>query len=518
VAAKDAGMMVQELFLVLLVLGLFAGILSGLPAMLAIAGVPLLVALAGHFAGVFDLGLLQLYPARVWGIMSNPLLMAVPLFVLMGVLLERARLAERMLEVLAQVMGGSARGMALSVLLLSTMIAASTGIVGATVVMLVMVGLRPMLQAGIPRAPAAGLICACGTLGQIIPPSVLLVLLGDQIGNVYTEAQQKAGNFAPDAVSVGDLFAGAVIPGLLLVLLYGLYVFWTLPRTDARRPLAVAGIAGWLRLVGAFLPTLMLIVAVLGSILAGVATPTEAAGLGAIGALLLAAHAQMARAGRLLVLAAGAGALVLVGLRTVSGGQPLTQGAGLILAMIASAVMLAGVLVAGWTLVRTRLLQPVAVETIKISGMVFGIIIAASLLSLVFRGLGGEHEVAKWMQMLPLGEWGALLVIMLIVFLLGFILEAVEIIYIVVPLLGPVVLGGDISPVWFAVLLAMNLQTSFLTPPFGFALFYFRSAAPADLNTLLVYRGVVPFVVLQLLVLAMIMLFPALATWLPGHG
>ncbi|MCB1637689.1 MAG: TRAP transporter large permease subunit, partial [Thiothrix sp.] len=365
-------MTIQEGFLLLLVLGLFGGILSGLPAMLAIAGVPLLVAVIGHFAGVFDLSLLQLYPARVWGIMANPLLMAVPLFVLMGVLLERARLAERMLAVLAQLMGGSARGMALSVLLLSAMIAASTGIVGATVVMLVMVGLRPMLQAGIPKARAAGLICACGTLGQIIPPSVLLVLLGDQIGNVYTEAQQKAGNFAPDAVSVGDLFAGAVVPGLLLVLLYGLYVFLTLPKADATRNNSSATAtattaADWLRLVGTFLPTLLLILAVLGSILAGVATPTEAAGLGAIGALLLAAHAQMQRVGRALVLAAGAGALVLVGLRTLSGGQPLMHGAGLVLAVAASIVMLTGVLVAGWALVRTRLLQPVAVETIKIS-------------------------------------------------------------------------------------------------------------------------------------------------------
>ncbi|MEZ5537969.1 MAG: TRAP transporter large permease subunit [Thiolinea sp.] len=507
-------MSVQEIFLLLLVCGLFAGILSGLPAMLAIAGVPFLVAVAGHFAGVFDLSLLQLYPARVWGIMSNPLLMAVPLFVLMGVLLERARLAERMLQVLAQVMGGSARGMALSVLLLSAMIAASTGIIGATVVMLVMVGLQPLLQAGVPQQKAAGLICASGTLGQIIPPSVLLVLLGDQIGNVYTESQQKAGNFAPDAVSVGDLFAGAVLPGLLLVLLYGLYMFWTLPKADNIQKTVAKTRVHWLTLVAAFLPTLLLIIAVLGSILAGVATPTEAAGLGAVGALLLAAHAQMQTMGKSLVMAAGMAALLLVILRTFSGSQPLTQGVLLIPAIIASVLMLAGVLAAVWQLLRTQLLAPVAVETIKISGMVFGIIIAASLLSLVFRGLGGDHEVEKWMQMLPLGEWGALLLIMLIVFLLGFVLEAVEIIYIVVPLLGPVVLSGDISPVWFAVLLAMNLQTSFLTPPFGFALFYFRSAAPDTLNTLQVYKGVAPFVVLQLMVLALVIIFPALATWL----
>lgn len=510
-------MSIEELFLLLLVLGLIAGILSGLPAMIAIAGVPLLVAFVGHFAGVFDLALLQLFPARVWGIMSNNLLMAVPLFVLMGVLLERARLAERMLEVLAQLMGGSARGMALSVLILSTLIAASTGIVGATVVMLVMVSLRPMLQAGMPEARAAGLICACGTLGQIIPPSVLLVLLGDQIGNVYTEAQQKAGNFSPDTVSVGDLFAGAVIPGLVLVLLYGLYIIFTSPKNVASTEIDKnnSSTVKTSDFIYAFLPTLLLIVAVLGSILAGIATPTEAAGLGAIGALLLAAHNELNPLGKKLVIVSGLGAFTLVVLRVLSGGHPITEGTSFIIAIIATLLMISGILVGLWQLLKNGLLKDAALETVKISGMVFGIIIAASMLSLVFRGLGGEHEVAKWMQALPGGEWAALLIIMLIVFLLGFILEAVEIIYIVVPLLGPVVLSGDISPVWFGVLLAMNLQTSFLTPPFGFALFYFRSAAPASLTTLTVYKGVVPFVILQLVALSILMVWPALATWLP---
>lgn len=508
-------MSTEELFLILLVLGLFAGILSGLPAMIAIAGVPLLVAVAGHFAGVFDLSLLQLFPARVWGIMSNSLLMAVPLFVLMGILLEKSRLAERMLEVLAQVMGGSARGMALSVLVLSTLIAASTGIVGATVVMLVMVSLRPMLQAGMTEAKAAGLICACGTLGQIIPPSVLLVLLGDQIGNVYTEAQQKAGNFSPDAVSVGDLFAGAVLPGLVLVVLYGIYMIVTLPKST---PLAISTTTEKppiTALLAAFFPTLLLIVAVLGSILAGVATPTEAAGLGAIGALLLTAYPQLGFISKKIMIAAGLGAFTLVLLRVSSGGHPPTAGFSFGLALTAALFMVGGVLIALVHTAKTGLLQQAALDTIKISGMVFGIVIAASLLALVFRGLGGEHEVAKWMQALPGGEWGALLIIMLIVFLLGFILEAVEIIYIVVPLLGPVVLSGDISPVWFGVLLAMNLQTSFLTPPFGFALFYFRSAAPASIRTWTIYKGIVPFVALQLIALGLLILWPEIATWLP---
>ncbi|WP_274609755.1 TRAP transporter large permease subunit [Rhodobaculum claviforme] len=283
----------QEVFLIVMLAGLFAGILSGIPAMLAIAGVPLVVAVIAAGFGAFDLNFLSFFPARVWGVMTNTLLMAVPLFVLMGVLLERAQLAERMLGVLARMLGGSPRGMALSVLVFSAMIAAATGIIGATVVMLVLVALGPMLAAGVPKARASGLICASGTLGQIIPPSILLVLLGDQIGNTYLEAQQRAGNFAPQPVSVGDLFAGALVPGLLLVGLYGIYVALTLrPARGAVRPPRAAPVP-WAEIAFTFLPPMLLILAVLGSILAGVATATEAAGLGAVGALLMAGFTRM---------------------------------------------------------------------------------------------------------------------------------------------------------------------------------------------------------------------------------
>jgi tripartite ATP-independent transporter DctM subunit len=506
-----------EAFLVLMFLALFAAILSGIPAMLAIAGIPLVVAVIASQFGAFDPAFLGFFPSRIWGIMSNSLLMAVPLFILMGVLLERARLAENMLGVLARMMGGSPRGMGLSVLLFSAMIAAATGIIGATVVMLVLVGLKPMLEAGIPARRASGLICASGTLGQIIPPSILLVLLGDQIGNTYMEAQQRAGNFAPIPVSVGDLFAGALIPGLVLVAIYGLYLAFVLrpARGSVQPPRAEA--VPWREVAFIFLPPMLLILAVLGSILAGVATATEAAGLGAVGALLMAAFAAMrSRAGRALMVLTGLAAFGLVMLRMAGFGRAASDTAAGMLAVAAAALIVGGTLAAGVRLWRTGMLQQALGETMKISGMVFGIVIAASLLALVFRGFGGDRLVLELMRDLPGGRWGALALIMLLVFVLGFILEAVEIIYIVVPLLGPAILGTDVSPVWFAVLMAMNLQTSFLTPPFGFALFYFRSVAPRSIATGDIYRGVIPFVVLQLVALGILAAVPELATWLPG--
>ncbi|MCA0206652.1 TRAP transporter large permease [Pararhodobacter sp.] len=502
----------QEIMLLVLFAGLFAGILSGIPAMLAIAGVPFVLAVGAAQVGLFNLDFLANFPARVQGIMANTLLMAVPLFVLMGVFLERANLAERMLRVLARLLGGSPLGMALSVLAFSTIIAASTGIIGATIVMLVMIALTPMLESGVPKRQAAGLICASGTLGQIIPPSILLVLLGDQIGNTYLEAQQRRGNFAPEPVSVADLFAGALVPGLLLVGLYALWLLITLrpgraKRVGERQPVAAAEV------VFTFLPPLLLILAVLGSILGGIATATEAAGLGAVGAGLMAAFSTTTqRWERAVIGIAGLAAFALVALKVAGVGR---GGLGEAASVAAALLLALGVLVAIGRLIRGRMLGGAMVETIKISGMVFGIVIAASMLSLVFRGFGGERAVEHLTREFPGGEMGALLAVMVIVFLLGFILEAIEIIYIVVPLLGPAVLAGDISPVWFAVLMAMNLQTSFLTPPFGFALFYFRSVAPPQITTLDIYRGVVPFVLIQILALAMVYLFPGLATWLP---
>ena len=509
-------MIAHEVYIVVMVLALFAAILSGVPVMLAIAGVPLVMAVIGSLTGAFDPGFLNFFPARVYGVMSNPLLMAVPLFVLMGVLLEKSQLAESMLDVLGRILGGTSRGMALSVLGFSTIIAASTGIVGATVVMLVLIALPTMREAGIPKRLSAGIICTSGTLGQIIPPSILLVLLGDQIGNTYLAAQQKAGNFAPDPVSVGDLFAGAVLPGLMLVGLYGLYIFVRL-RPSARggvAPIATRPVSR-AEILSSFAPPVLLILSVLGAILGGIATTTEAAGLGAIGALMLAGYRSGgAGIGRSLVLMSVAAAFALMALRMLS--ESRTEGTiQAVLAAGLAALLVLGVSVAALRLWSSGLLQNAIGDTLRISGMVFGIVVAASMLALVFRGFGGEEMVTQVMAAVPGGKWGALTLVMVVVFLLGFILEAIEIIYIVVPIFGPALLGGDISPVWFGVLLAMNLQTSFLTPPFGFALFYFRSTAPRDITSSDIYMGVAPFVGLQLLGLCLLVAFPALATWLP---
>ena len=439
----------QELFLIVMLVGLFAGILSGIPAMLAIAGVPLVTAVIAAAFGAFDLAFLSFFPARVWGVMTNTLLMAVPLFVLMGVL--------------ARMLGGSPRGMALSVLAFSAMIAAATGIIGATVVMLVLVALGPMLAAGIAPRRASGLICASGTLGQIIPPSILLVLLGDQIGNTYLEAQQRAGNFAPQPVSVGDLFAGALIPGFLLVGLYLAYIVlmsFLRPESCPATPVPEDEKRGlWKEVLVAFFPPLILIFAVLGSILGGIATPTEAASVGAVGATILAA------------------------LR--------------------------------WRLSRAVLVD-VARRTAVITSMIFIILFGASVFAIVFRQMGGDNLVREFLTSMPGGAMGAMITVMIIMFVLGFILDTFEIIFIVLPITAPTLLLLGIDPVWLGVMIGVNLQTSFLTPPFGFSLFYLRGVAPNSVTTMMIYRGAVPFVGLQILAIAILFIFPGIVTWLPS--
>ncbi len=509
------------LWLAIMVAAVFAAILSGVPVLLAISGAPTLVALTAAIFGGFDLVFFQAVPQRVYGVMTNSLLLAVPLFVLMGLILEKSGQAERMLKNLTLALGGNQSALALSVVLVSALIAASTGIIGATIVMLGTITLPALLSAGVNRHMSSGLICASGTLGQIIPPSIVLILLGDQVSNAYFEAQQEAGNFAPDPVTVGDLFAGALLPGLLLVLLYGAYVLVKLRRAAPAAPAAepketVSPSA----LFGNIAPTLGLIVAVLGSILIGVATPTEAAGVGVAGAILIATAGQGGNAARAAILCAVL-AVLLLGLRQAglfgldfSGGRISWTTASVVSVMLTVAAF-SLLLLSAASLLRKDILLPALGETVTITGMIFGIVMAASILSLVFRGFDGDVHVAELLNALPGGAYGMLVLTMLVIFLLGFILEFVEIIFIVVPIVGPVILQSDISPVWFAVLIALNLQTSFLTPPFGFALFYFRSVAPADIKTVDVYVSVIPFVLIQLLALAIVAVFPALATWLP---
>jgi tripartite ATP-independent transporter DctM subunit len=416
--------------------------------------------------GAFDMGYLEALPNRVFGSMNNETLIAVPLFIFMGLVLEKARIADDLLETLGMLFGRVRGGLAVSVVVVGALLAASTGIVGATVVTMGLLSLPVMLRRGYDPRVAAGTICASGTLGQIIPPSIILVLLGDVLSSAYQQAQLRQGNFSPDTVSVGDLFVGALIPGLLLVGLYVVFVLvkaWlqpaTMPALD-RRDLPVETPRQLARrLLAALIVPLSLILAVLGSILAGIATPTEAAAVGAVGAVILGL------------------------LRRALG---------------------------------TARLREVMRGTVRLTSMVFMILIGASVFSLVFRGLGGDTLVHEALADLPGGRNGALVLVMLALFLLGFIIDFIEITYIVVPIVAPALLAMGIDPVWLGVMIAINLQTSFLTPPFGFALFYLRGVAPAAVSTADIYRGVLPFVLLQLLMLLVLAMWPALATWLPA--
>ncbi|MEJ2273804.1 MAG: TRAP transporter large permease subunit [Woeseiaceae bacterium] len=389
--------------------------------------------------------------------------MAVPLFVFMGVTLERARIAEELLETLSALFGSLRGGLGISVTLVGMLLAASTGIVGATVVTMGLLSLPTMLKRGYSPAIASGTICASGTLGQIIPPSIILVMLGDVMTTAYQQAQLEMGVYSPKTVSVGDLFAGALVPGLLLVLLYIFYILavaWFRPASMPAHSSDNDEGVSILRVIRALAPPLILILAVLGSILAGLATPTEAAGVGGMGALVLA-------------------------------------------------------------LLRRELdldrLRDIMRSTLRISSMVFLILIGASIFSLVFRGYGGDDGVRAILQSLPGGVVGAVVVVMVVMFLLGFVLDFIEITFVVVPIVGPVLLGMGLDPVWLGIMIALNLQTSFLTPPFGFALFYLRGVAPPTVTTANIYRGAIPFVAIQVLALLILAAFPGLVTWLPGR-
>ncbi|MBP8263916.1 MAG: TRAP transporter large permease subunit [Pseudomonas sp.] len=452
-----------ELMAVLLFLSICLALMGGFPVAFTLGGMSLLFAGLGVLTGTFDGGYLSALPNRLFGIMNNQTLLAVPLFVCMGVMLEKSRVAEDLLESMSRLFGGLRGGLAISVCVVGALLAASTGIVGATVVTMGLLALPTMLRRGYDPAIATGTLAATGTLGQIIPPSIILVLLGDVMSSAYQQAQLKLGIFSPKTVSVGDLFVGALLPGLLLVALYILYLIGVAllqPKKLPALPQAELGAIEWGRLARALLPPLLLIAAVLGSILAGYATPTEAAAVGALGALLL---------------ALGKGQLNLTRLREVAN------------------------------------------STTAISAMVFMILIGASLFSLVFRGFGGEALIEDVFAQLPGGVLGAFFVVMLVIFLLGFILDFIEITFVVVPIVGPVLLAMGLDPVWLGVMIALNLQTSFLTPPFGFSLFYLRGVTPRSVPTRVMYKGVLPFIIIQLLMLVIAYQWPALITWLPAQ-
>ncbi len=521
----------QLIFVVVLFTSAFGAVLAGIPVAFALSGSALIVASIASIFGVFDFSYLSAIPSRIFGTaMFNEVLTAVPLFILMGVILERSRVAEDLLLNMARLSRGVPAGLGISVTLVGVLLAASTGIVGATVVAMGLLSLPTMLKQGYRPSLAAGSICAAGTLGQIIPPSIVLVFLGDQLSGAYMEAQREIGNFAPDPVSVGDLFAGALIPGAGLAMLYMVYQLVVGILRPADCPTVVTGHDEDLQLrvvLQSLLPPVLLIVAVLGSILAGAATPTEAAGIGALGALLL-AGVRLAREtsgsvwARATVLAALSSVFLLILLRSAAdlrfGAEGITSFdmAARGLALVASALLFAGVIAALWILRRAGSLTDTIMVTMRISTLAFAILIGATIFSLIFRSLGGDEIVMEAMNSIPGGANGALIAVLLLIFVLGFFLDFIEIVFIIMPIVAPVILQSDIDPVWFGVLIALNLQTSFLTPPFGFALFYLRGVAPPEVRTTDIYRGVLPYIAIQLFALATVFSFPALATWLPS--
>ncbi len=440
-------------------------LLAGYPVAFSLGGTALLFAVIGQLSGNFDAAFLQALPNRLYGIMTNGTLIAVPLFIFMGVMLERSRVADKLLDTMAMMFGPLRGGLGISVILVGMLLAASTGIVGATVVTMGLLSLPTMLRRGYSPEVATGTICASGTLGQIIPPSIILILLGDVLSSAYQQAQLDMGLFSPETISVGDLFAGALIPGLLLVFMYILYLLGLAifkPGQVPAIPVEERNINHkelWLRVLQALVPPLLLILAVLGSIMAGIATPTEAASVGAVGAMLLAIHQRQ---------------------------------------------------------FNLEVLQAVMRDTMRITSMVFLIFIGASIFSLVFRGFGGDEVVRELLTDLPGGVIGAMFIVMLIMFLLGFILDFIEITFVVVPIVAPILLTMGIDPIWLGIMIAINLQTSFLTPPFGFALFYLRGVAPDSIKTTQLYKGVMPFIVIQLIALGLLSMWPQLATWLPS--
>ena len=449
---------------VLLFFSVILLLMAGFPVAFTLGGVALIFAGIGLMTGNFDAGYLNALPSRLYGTMTNETLMAVPLFIFMGITLEKAKIAEDLLETMSALFGDFRGGLAISVILVGMLLAASTGIVGATVVTMGLLSLPSMIKRDYAQSLSTGVIAASGTLGQIIPPSIVLVLLGDVLSSAYTDAQTSQGAWSIETISVGDLFVGAIVPGLILVSSYLLYVLivsflnpesmpsQTESSTTKRINLGV--------LITVLFPPLFLILAVLGSIIFGLATITEAAGVGAAGAVLLAYSKD---------------ALDLKSLKSVSE------------------------------------------DTAKLTTMVFMILIGASVFSLVFRGYEGDELVQSYLTAVPGGTFGIVLVVMIAMFILGFVLDFIEITFVVVPIVAPIILALGVDPIWLGIMIAINLQTSFLTPPFGFALFYLRGVAPDSISTKSIYIGALPFVLIQLIVLILLACFPAIVTWLPSN-
>ena len=453
----------MEWLSLLLFISIIAILLLGVPVSLALAGTSLIFAVIGIFLGEFEASFLTGLPNRIYGIMTNPTLLAIPLFVFMGITLEKSKIAENLLESLSVLFSGIRGGLAIAVTLIGMLLAASTGIVGATVVTMGLLALPTMQKNNYSTELSTGIICASGTLGQIIPPSIVLVMLGDVISSSYQYTQMNSGNYSPRTVSVGDLFAGALIPGVILVLFYISYILlisYIDPKSAPKNKESDIGPENPKKIISSLLPPLGLMVLVLGSILLGMASPTEAAGIGAFGALIISYTRKT---------------------------------------------------------LNKKIVLEISNSTLKITGMVFFILISASVFSLVFRGFSGDELVHNFLTGLPGDKVSAMIITMIVIFILGFILDFIEITFVVIPIVAPILLGMGFDPVWLGIMIAINLQTSFLTPPFGFALFYLRGVAPDTVKTQQIYKGIVPFVLIQIIMLVVLSIYPEIVTFLPDY-
>ena len=451
--------MTIEIFLFIFILVTFIFLLSGIPAGFVLSGNSLLFSLIGSSIGFFDYSFLQAIPNRIFGIMSNQNLLAVPLFIFMGLTLEKTKIAEELLEAMNSLYKNSNGGLAISVVIVGILMGASTGIVGASVITLGLLSLPVMLKNNYPKSLSCGVICASGTLGQIIPPSLVLILLADVTSSAYQQAQLDMGVFSPETVTISDLFAGAILPSLLLPLIYIFYIKMLKIKPQKNIDNSADAKKKYINIYRSLLAPIFLIIIVLGSIIFGVATPSEAASLGVVGAMILAILKNK---------------------------------------------------------LKKSVIENISLDTIKLTSMVFLILIGATFFSLVFRGLEGEEMIQGLLSFDPEDKYLSLIITLSIMFLLGFILDFIEIIFIIIPLFGPVLFTYGYDPVWVAIMIAMVLQTSFLTPPFGFSLFYLRGVAPKEVSTYDIYKGVIPFVIIQIVAVIIVFLFPKIATIIPN--
>ena len=453
--------MTPEILAIIMFITTLALLLFGFPVAFTLAGSALIFAFIGDFLDIFNFRMLFFFPQRIYGIMINEALVAVPLFIFMGVLLEKTKIASKLLDSIGDLFGSIRGGLGIGVVLVGMLLAASTGIVGATVVTMGMLALPSMLKAGYDEKIATGTICAAGTLGQIIPPSIVLILLAEMLQGANEEAGLLTGDLAPLPVTAIDLFAGALIPGLILVCMFIIYILILAKIRPSDLPVLKSRKTKSEKIKTAIfevIPPIFLILSVLGSIFMGIATPTESASVGAAGAAILALFRNE------------------LNLKNISGA---------------------------------------AITTVKMSSFVFIILIGASMFSLVFRGFEGDDMISNFLTNLPGGEYGALFVVMVTIFLLGFFLDYIEIIFVIIPLVGPGLIANGADPLWLGILISLNLQTSFLTPPFGFSLFFLRGVAPKSVRTLNIYRGVIPFIFIQVIAIILVFIFPQIATWLP---